>query len=358
MEDLFNLNPEHFSGNPSGTRKTDENLYNPGPDQGQNGVYKSIIRFIPWAADPAKSKYKKYSAKLQNPLTNEKLFIDCPSTTGAPSILWSLDTELKNLKESEPQIVEEIKKYFNRYYNYYSCIYIKRDPQFENLEGKIKVYSYGYGIDNLIQQELHPESDLVVEQSINPFSLTEGKDFVLVVKRKTKSWRDYSASKFMKEVSPLIISHNGKEIPVSSDPKVSAFTKKFLLENSPDLSQYFLKDWSEEDYVKIAEFIKAIVPYKQIIDNLTSGLKDEKMKKLFTNSKPAGKRTGPTGENLEFTPNSDPQTKGRDLSIEIDEPTNEVDPLDDIEIPDVPTKTTNSGGKRVGSNDEINFDDL
>ena len=101
MEDLFNLNPNDFSGSAGSTRKVDENLYNPGPDQGQNGVYKSIIRFIPWAQDPSKSKYKKYSAKLQNPLTNEKLFVDCPSTTGAPSILWSLDTELKNLKDSD-----------------------------------------------------------------------------------------------------------------------------------------------------------------------------------------------------------------------------------------------------------------
>lgn len=334
MEDLFNLNPDDFTGKAGGSRKVDENLYNPGPDQGQNGVYKSIIRFLPWAANPSQSKYKKYSAKLTNPLTNERLFVDCPSTTGAPSILWSLDTVLKDLKDSEPQIVEEIKKYFNRYYNFYSCIYIKRDPQFENLEGKIKVYSYGYGIDNLIQQELHPESDLVVEQSINPFSLTEGKDFVLVVKRKTKAWRDYSASKFMKEVSPLIISYNEKEIPVSNDPKVMNFTKKFLLENSPDLSQYFLREWTDADYVKIAEFIKAIVPYKQIIDNLVSGLKDEKMKKLFTNSAPSKMtRTAPAGEDLEFKPAPAPQTKSESLSIDIESESGDGIETDD----DIPT---------------------
>lgn len=317
MEDLFNLNPDDFTGKPGGARKVDENLYNPGPDQGQNGIYKAIIRFVPWAVDPSKSKYKKYSAKLQNPLTNEKLFIDCPSTTGAPSILWSLDTELKNLKDSEPQIVEEIKKYFNRYYNYYSCIYIKRDPQFPNLDGKIKVYSFGYGIDNLIQQEINPESELVTVKKINPYSLTEGKDFVLVVKRKTKAWRDYSTSKFMNEVSPLIISHNGKEIPVSTDPKVAAFATAFLKENSPDLSQYFLKDWTDEEYVKIADFIKAIVPYKQIIDNLTASLKDEKMKKLFTSTRSTAKLdTAPAGESLEFTPS--PQSKSESIEVELE----------------------------------------
>lgn len=318
MEDLFNLNPENFSDKPGSARKVDPNLFNPGPDQGQNGVYKAIIRFIPWVENPAQSKYKKYSAKLTNPLTNERLFVDCPSTTGAPSILWSLDTELKNLKDSEPQIVEEIRKYFNRYYNYYSLIYIKRDPQFEELEGQIKVYSFGYGIDNLIQQELHPESELVVEQSINPYSLTEGKDFVLVVKRKTKSWRDYSASKFMNEVSPLIISVDGKEIPVSTDPKVAKFTAKFLKDNSPDLSQYFLKEWTDEDYVKIADFIRAIVPYKQIIDNLVVGIRDPKMKSLFTKTS-SGKSNIDIEEETEFTPAPAPQSKSEDISVDLPE---------------------------------------
>ena len=294
MEDLFNLNPDDFSGkSSSAARKMDDNIYNPGPDQGQNGIYKSVVRFIPWVGDPSKSKYKKYAAKLVNPLTNERLIVDCPSTNGGPSILWSLDLELKKLANEEPTVVEEIRKYFNRYYNYYSCVYIKKDPQFPANEGKIKVYSYGYTIDNLIQQEINPEAELVTTQKINPFSLTQGKDFVLVIKRKTKAWRDFSSSKFMSEVSPLIITHNGKEIPVSNDPKVMQFVSEYFKKNSPDLSQYFYKEWTDYEYEKVAEFIKAIVPYKQIIDNLVSGLKDEKMKKYFTNSKPVARTAAP-----------------------------------------------------------------
>lgn len=300
MEDLFNLNADDFTGKSIKSWKVDENLFNPSPDQGQNGVYKAIIRFIPWAQDPKHSKYKKYSATLTNPLTNERLYVDCPSTTGAPSILWSLDTELKELKETEPTVYAEIKEYFNRFYNYYSPIYIKRDPQTPEVEGKIKIYAFGYGIDNLIQQELNPESDLVTVKTINPYSLLEGKDFVLVVKRKTKKYREYGSSKFMPEVSPLIITHNGKEIPASADPKVANFISKFLLENTPDMSPYFLKPWTEEQYVKIAQFIKAIVPYKNIIDKLVAGLRDEKLKSLFTNTKTIKRDIAPGGESLEF----------------------------------------------------------
>ena len=317
MEDLFNLNTDDFTGkSSSAARKTDENVYNPGPDQGPNGIYKSVIRFIPWVGDPAKSKYKKYAAKLVNPLTNERLIVDCPSTTGASSILWSLDLELKKLANEEPSIVEEIKKHFNRYYNYYSCVYVKKDPQFPNLEGQIKVYSYGYTIDNLIQQEINPEAELVTTQKINPFSLTQGKDFVLVIKRKTKAWRDFSASKFMSEVSPLILTHGGREIPVSNDPKVMQFVSEYFKKNSPDLSQYFYKEWTDYEYEKVAEYIKAIVPYKSLIDTLVSGSKDERMKKHFNNSKPVSRNVAPAGESLDFIPA--PQTKSASLSVDLD----------------------------------------
>jgi hypothetical protein len=348
MEDLFNLNPDDFSGKAaSQARKVDENVYNPGPDQGQNGVYKSVIRFVPWAADPSKSKYKKYAAKLVNPLTNERIVIDCPSTIGKSSILWSLDLELRKLANEEPEIVKEIQKHFNRYYNYYSPVYIKRDPQNPGLEGQIKVFSYGYTIDNLIQQEINPEAELVSVSKINPFSLTEGKDFVLVVKRKTKAWRDFSSSKFMNEVSPLIVKHptKGTDIPISDDPKVRGFISEFLKNNTPDMSAYHYKEWTDSDYEKVAEYIKAIVPYKQIIDNLVAGMKDEKMKALFTNagsSKSSMKKTSSLDDDLEFTPASAP-AKSQSLSVDLDD--------DDFGVASEPAKAAPAPTKSTPSTD-------
>ena len=290
--DLFNLNTEDFTAPKAGTaRKVDENIYNPGPDQAQNGVYRSVIRFLPWVGDPSKSKYKKYYVRLTNPLTNERFTVDCPSSIGKPSILWTLDLELRKLKNEEPEIVKEIEKYFMRAYNYYSLVYIKKDPQFPNLEGQIKVYSYGYNIDNLIQQELNPEAELINIKKINPFSMLEGKDMVLVVKRKTKAWRDYSSSKFMAETSPLILKlDNGKELPVSNDEKVRNYVQGFLEKNSPDLSQYFYKEWSDSDYEKVAEFVKAIIPHKSILDTVLASTRDEKIKQYFSaTKKPAAK---------------------------------------------------------------------
>jgi hypothetical protein len=171
----------------------------------------------------------------------------------------------------------------------------------------------------LIQQEINPESELVTTQKINPFSLTQGKDFVLVIKRKTKAWRDFSSSKFMNEVSPLIISHDGREIAVSNDEKVMKFTTQFLQKNSPDMSQYFYQDWSESDYEKVAEFIKAIVPYKQIIENILASTKDERIKKYFNNSTPVNRSQAPMGESLEYTPKAEPQSSSTAIDLEDDD---------------------------------------
>lgn len=362
MEDLFNLNPENFT-NAAPTRKVDENIYDPSPDQGQNGTYKAIIRFIPWASatDARQSRYQKYSAKLVNPLTNEKLYIDCPSTIGAPSILWQVDSAIKELSKEEPAIADELKKYFNRYYHYYSCVYIKKDPQHPELDGTIKIMPYGYTIDNLIQQELNPESDLITAQRINPFSLLQGKDFVLVVKRKTKSWRDYSACKFLNEVTPLIITHNGKDIPVTNDQKVMEFTKNFLVQKSPDMTPYFYKEWTEADYEKVATFIKAIIPYKQILDSILAKTKDERIKKYFNTP-----TTQPQAQSIsqdivstfetEFTPIITNTPKSKIITSQSTDFDNF--PLDEpatvFDSPSSPSKSTMSTASELGSS----LDDL
>jgi len=338
--DLFNLNTDDFTAKASGTaRKVDENLYNPGPDQAQNGVYRSVIRFLPWVGDPSKSKYKKYYVRLTNPLTNERLTLDCPSTTGLPSILWTLDLELRKLANEEPEIVKEIQKYFMRAYNYYSLVYIKKDPQFPNLEGKVKVYSYGYNIDNLIQQELNPEAELMNIKKINPFSMLEGKDMVLVVKRKTKSWRDYSSSKFMAETSPLILKlEDGRELPVTNDEKVRNYVQNFLEKNSPDLSQYFYKEWSDSDYEKVAEFLKAIIPHKSILDQVLANTRDEKIKQYFT----ATKKSAPS------------KSVADDLDF-VSAPVSQSKPAADPFFDDEPAPSKPAVSKPAPSND---FDDI
>lgn len=317
MIDLLNLNNDDFSGK-SQARKVDENLYNPGPDQAQNGIYKAVVRFLPYAKDKALSKYKKYTAKLVNPLTNEKMYIDCPSTNGVSSILWSLDKEIKNLEKTEPTVHEELKKYFSRSYNYYSPAYIKKDPQFPAMEGKIKIIPFGYTIDNLIQQQLNPEADLLGVQKINPYHLIDGKDFIFVVKRKTKTWRDFSSCQFINQVSPLIVNIDGQEIPMTTDSARVSQISNFILENTPDMTPYLFKPWTDADYEKVAQFVKAIVPYKQVLENVLADCRDEKIKKFFTNnSAPINRSQNHGGEALEFGIESAPKNEAKPSQLDL-----------------------------------------
>jgi hypothetical protein len=97
------------------------------------------------------------------------------------------------------------------------------------------------------------------------------------------------------------------------------FTTQFLQKNSPDMSQYFYQDWSESDYEKVAEFIKAIVPYKQIIENILASTKDERIKKYFNNSTPVNRSQAPMGESLEYTPKAEPQSSSTAIDLEDDD---------------------------------------
>ena len=168
--------------------------------------------------------------------------------------------------------------------------------------------------------------------------MLEGKDMVLVVKRKTKSWRDYSSSKFMSETSPLILKlDDGRELPVNGEEKVQTYVKGFLEKNSPNLGQYFYKEWSDSDYEKVAEFIKAIIPHKSILDAVLANTRDEKMKSYFTSIKSAQPVNRVVADDLDFATPSKPVSNNA---------------FDDF---DAPTQAPAAPAKSTPSND---FDDL
>lgn len=303
MEDYFALDDKDFKKPAKGTRKVDENLYDPSPDQGKNGVYKSVIRLVPYMKDKSKSKYQKFYASLKNPLTGDKMWIDCPSTVSQPSILWDLQTLIKNLKTDEPSIHEELTKLFSRNSKIYSPVYIKADSNKPDLVGKVKILPYSVQIDKLVQAELDPDPEFNLP-SVNPFHPLEGKDLMFVVGRKTKEFRDFSSSKFYDRVTPLVITANDKEYVMSENPKAGKWIAEWLLENTPDMSQYYYTPWKEEDYEKVAKLILQIVHYPTLLEKLLASSKDKRMVELITSLNAAkAAKTGSTtskGKTLEL----------------------------------------------------------
>lgn len=305
--DIFNLSADDFiSQSTQKVRVTDENIFDPDVSQGTNGVYKAILRFIPWhaATKPEEVKYQKYNVKITNPLTKEKFFVDDPSTVGRSSIFWTLDTKLKALKLEEPEMEAQLRKNFSRNYKYYALAYIKKDPQNPSDEGKIKIVPMGYQINNLFEQQLNPQdADLGVSAKVNPFDMLNGKDFVYVAKKKTEFWRDFSSCKFMDQTSPFIITTPaGKQVPFTNDPKTIEQFKKFLVANSPDLSQYFFKEWTPETYKKSVEFLKAAFP-AVILNPAMEACRDTLLTAAFKQT-PSETAYSGLDEDLDFVPSA------------------------------------------------------
>lgn len=296
MSDFFDLPEDSFVKNSSsnGGKKTNPNEYDPDPNA-FNGSYKSVFRFVPYVFDKTKSKFTKYSAKFWNPLSKEALFVDCPSNEGKPSILWTIERVLKQLKNDEPELHEKLSANFSRWYTHHSIVYIKKDPQRPELENTLKVFKFRNQIDQLIEQQINPEQvdDLTPIKKVNPYHLLQGKDFLCSVGKKTKTFRDWSKCKFMDEVTPLVFKIGDKMIKVENNEKSAKLVQEFLTKYSPKLDEYAHQAWTDETYEKVASFLIASIGNRHVINMILEQSKDEKINALVR-AKLEGKATPKT----------------------------------------------------------------
>lgn len=312
MTDFFDLPDEAVSkgrGQGASSKKTDPNIYDPDPNA-HNGSYKSVFRFLPYVFDKKISKYTKYSAKFWNPLTKESVIVDCPSNVEKPSIVWTIESVLRSLKKEEPELVEEIGKNFSRWYTHHSAVYIKKDPQRPDLEGKILIFKFRNQIDQIIDQQMHPEEieGLDSVKKVNPYHLLEGKDFLCVVGKKTKEYRDWSKCKFMDEVTPFVFKVGDKQVQVKNDEKLVKLVNEFLTKNTPKMDEYMHQEWTEEIYNKVAEAVIVAIPQRQILEMVLEKSKDQKMNDLIRSKMKPGKSNRPAKveDDLEYGTSSSP----------------------------------------------------
>lgn len=284
MNDFFDLPEESFSEKKtSGAKKTDESVYDPDPSTAKGGVHKSVIRLIPNLRDQKLSKYLKYTAKIYNPLTKKAVYVDCPSNEGKPSILWDLDKIKRRLYKEEPDLHKKINDNFSRWYTYHSYVYIKKDLQNPGLDDTIKIFKYRAQINEMIEQMINPDEDGLIESAkkVNPFHLLHGRDFVCVVSKKTKTFRDWTKCKFMEDDTPFVFKVGDTEVEMKNDPKAIELATKFFDKNAPSLEDYMHKPWTADTYIEVADAIKAAVPYPEVIKMLIAETKDQRMIELL-----------------------------------------------------------------------------
>ena len=273
--DIFNLDAEAFvtkTAQQGGGK--DLEFYKPYPEDGKDGVYKSLIRFVPNPVDPAKSKVHKYYVYLNDPVSGDGFSVDCPSTVGKKSILKDLFWKLKNSHSAADQ---ELAKKFSRKEDFYSLIQIVQDKNKPELEGKIMIFKFGKKLNDMIEAQLQPEYG----DPCNPYDLFEGREFAVSV-RKVGEWNNYDLCSFVGEKTAIRV--NGVGMKKNQDDMKTVLD--YLNEVPKNLTSFDYKDWDDDVTDKVMTVIKNTVPEQRVINEIMGGVSTAK-----STPAPAAKQT-------------------------------------------------------------------
>ena len=219
--------------------------YNVSADKGKNGVYRSIIRFIPWWKDPSNSVKGKFTCWLVDPLTNKGRYVDDPASVNQPSILNDTYWKLKN--SNNAALVQQADR-FSRKQTFASLIQVIKDDNQPELNGKILIWRFG----KKIQDKLNLEKNPPIGESRNPWDIINGRYFALQV-TKVSGFNNYDNCQFIDFKNPGLQLYNDNntlvEIVNENSDKQKVF--EYLQANSPDLDEYSFKPWTKDitDYV-------------------------------------------------------------------------------------------------------------
>lgn len=267
--DIFNLSVSDIDTHNTQTSSTDV-IYKPTADQGKDGTYKALIRFVPNPTNPRNSLIKKYVHWLTDASNNGKL-IDSPSTVGEKCPIADVFFKLRN---SDSAVDRKMSEKLKRREQYYALIKVIKDPQHPEFEGQYLIYKFGYKIKEKIDEELKP----AFGEPTQIFDLFEGKNFELIITRQGE-YNNYDKSKFSASKSPVII--NGKPAVRNAETMAAI---KLELESAPSLEPYEYKPWDEES----RSFVNGIL--RQYL-NPGSSMDEVLSKPKAQSNKPAQKQT-------------------------------------------------------------------
>ena len=165
----------------------DERFWTPTKDKAGNGF--AVIRFLPACEGEDMPFVKLYSHAFQGP---GGWYIENSLTTlGQNDPLGEYNRELWN--SGDESLKEQVRKQ-KRKLQYYSNIYVVKDPGNPDNEGKVFLFKYGKKIHDKIMDIVNGDQ-LEGREGLNPFDLWSGADFKLRVK-KVAGYPNYDSSEF------------------------------------------------------------------------------------------------------------------------------------------------------------------
>ena len=164
----------------------DDNLWKPDVDKAGNGY--AVIRFLPAPEGEDLPWVRMFNHGFQGPggwyIENSLTTINKKDPVSEHnSMLWNSGIE------SNKDLVRKQK----RRLNYYSNIYIVKDPTRPENEGKVFLFKFGKKIFDKCNEAMNPQFE--DEKPVNPFDFWEGANFKLKI-RQVEGYRNYDKSEF------------------------------------------------------------------------------------------------------------------------------------------------------------------
>jgi hypothetical protein len=254
--DIFNLGVEDVDTHQAPTSSSSNEVYKPTADDGKDGTYKALVRFVPNPENPRNSLIQKYVHWMTNSSGDGKL-VDSPSTVGEKcpiaDVFWKL-------RKSDSAVDRKASEKLKRRQQYYALIKIVKDPQNPELEGTYKVFKFGYKIKEKIDAELKPDFG----EPTQVFDLFEGKNFELIITRQG-DFNNYDKSKFASSKSAIIMGDKPAE---RNSETMNAI--KAELETAPSLKGYDYQAWDEETRSFVNDVLRMYLNPGESIAEMTS----------------------------------------------------------------------------------------
>lgn len=257
--DIFNLGVNDVDTHETQSSTSGNDLYKPTADQGKDGTYKALIRFVPNPANPRNSLVKKYVHWLKDASGEGKL-VDSPSSIGDKCPI--ADAFFK-LRKSDSAVDRKMSEQLKRREQYYALVKVIKDPQFPELEGTYKVFKFGYKIKEKIDEELKPSFG----EPTQVFDLFEGKNFELIITRSSE-YNNYDKSKFSANKSAILIDGSPAEKTKENMAKI-----KSELDSAPSLEPYEFKPWDNETRDFVNSILRQYLNPGSSIDEVVSPAK-------------------------------------------------------------------------------------
>lgn len=180
------LNQELTKLNSNQSNSRDDRVWSCATDKAGNGY--AVIRFLPAPANEDVPFVRLFTHGFKGP---GGWYIENSLTTiGQQDPIAELNTRLWNSgNESDKETVRKQK----RQLNYYSNVYVVKDPANPENEGKVFLFRYGKKIFDKLNDLMNPQFE--DEKPVNPFDLWAGANFKLKI-RKVDGYSNYDKSEF------------------------------------------------------------------------------------------------------------------------------------------------------------------